>query len=236
LTNVLQPGSLMMPHVLDKPIWHALRSVQSNHAEGGTLAVRYEQDIAPFAATANDSSEALLELADLTSTHTSVVLLQASHSEIPPGTIAEATFAGVQLVARTIGKPLLTDNIVELGDEDAPAMQALAALTKPGPFLKRTHLLGRFLGIKHAGQLVAMAGERMKLTGYTEVSGVCTHPDYRGKGYGRLLSQSVALRIVDRGEVPFLHAFASNTAAIQLYESIGFVRRSPMAVMVLRRA
>ena len=226
----------MTPHVLDRPIWHALRSLQSNHAEGSALAVRYEQDIAPFAAAANDSSEALQELADLTSTHTNVVLLQASHSEIPPGTIAEATFAGVQLVAKTISKSILTDNIVELGDEDAPAMQALATLTKPGPFLKRTHLLGQFLGIKHDGQLVAMAGERMKLTGYTEVSGVCTHPDYRGNGYGRLLSQAVSQQIARRGETPFLHAFASNTNAIQLYESIGFVRRSDMSVMVLRRA
>ena len=91
MTNVLQPGSLMMPHVLDKPIWHALRSVQSNHAEGGTLAVRYEQDIAPFAATANDCSEALLELAELTSSHPSSVLLQAAQTQIPPGRTPAAT-------------------------------------------------------------------------------------------------------------------------------------------------
>jgi predicted GNAT family acetyltransferase len=81
-----------------------------------------------------------------------------------------------------------------------------------------------------------MAGERMKLPGYTEVSGVCTHPDFRGKSYGRLLSQSVARRIMDRGDVPFLHAYAGNTQAIRLYESIGFAKRSEMIVTVLRRA
>lgn len=204
--------------------------------KGGKLAVRYVPDIALFAAAADDSDAALDELAGLISADAVTILLQAEGTPLPPGTIAEATSAAVQLVAGKIDVTHPAGDMVELEETDAPAMRALAALTKPGPFLPRTHVLGGFVGIKHKGQLVAMAGERMKLPGYTEVSGVCTHPDFRGKSYGRLLSQSVARRIMDRGDVPFLHAYAGNTQAIRLYESIGFAKRSEMIVTVLRRA
>lgn len=83
---------------------------------------------------------------------------------------------------------------------------------------------------------MAMAGERMKPDGFTEISGVCSHPDARGQGLARLLSMYVAGRILERGEVPFLHAYATNTAAIRLYETIGFTLRSAMHVAVLERA
>jgi predicted GNAT family acetyltransferase len=89
--------------------------------------------------------------------------------------------------------------------------------------------------VRENGRLVAMAGERMKLDGFTEVSGVCTHPDVRGRGYAGLLSRTVATQILKRGETPFLHAFASNTAAIGLYETLGFVLRCHVVVTVLRR-
>ena len=115
-------------------------------------------------------------------------------------------------------------------------MVELAALTKPGPFLIRTHELGGYIGIRDQGRLVAMAGERFKLPGFTEVSAVCTHPDYRGRGYAAALTLAVATRIAARGETPFLHTFASNINAIRLYEKLGFVLRTPMSVTVLRRA
>ncbi|MEI9963878.1 MAG: GNAT family N-acetyltransferase [Caulobacteraceae bacterium] len=101
-------------------------------------------------------------------------------------------------------------------------MLALATLTQPGPFFARTHQLGDFIGVKQEGRLVAMAGERMRPTGFTEVSGVCTHPDWRGRGYAAGLMRLVAARILARGETPFLHVYASNTGAIALYEALGF--------------
>jgi predicted GNAT family acetyltransferase len=184
----------------------------------------------------DESDAALRDLGKLTSTDAITILLQAASTPTVPGTIVDATSAAVQMVAGDIDRQLPPGEVVELSEADAPAMRALAAQTKPGPFLMRTHELGGFIGVKHEGQLVAMAGERMKIPGYTEVSGVCTHPDFQGRRYGRLLSQSAALRIVDRGEVPFLHAYAGNTKAIQLYQSIGFALRSEMVVTVLRRA
>lgn len=106
-------------------------------------------------------------------------------------------------------------------------------VTNPGPFRARTHHLGQFWGIRRQGKLVAMAGERLKVPGMTEVSGVCSHPEWRGHGFARALSAFVAWRIQDRGETPFLHAYASNSAAIELYEKLGFTLRSEMAVQAL---
>jgi len=124
-------------------------------------------------------------------------------------------------------------DLVPLGAADAPEMLALATLTEPGPFGPRTHELGGFLGVKLDGRLVAMAGERMKPEGFTEVSGVCTHPDHRGHGYAAMLSTAVAERVLARGETPFLHAYASNTAAIGLYERLGFRLRTDVGVVRL---
>ena len=122
-----------------------------------------------------------------------------------------------------------------LGDADAADMLALARLTEPGPFLERTHTMGRFLGIRIEGRLAAMAGERMRFPGYTEVSGVCTHPDFRGRGLARRLSAAAAVAIEARGERPFLHAWRSNRSAIALYESLGFELRAEVNVAVLDR-
>src|SRR6185437_12341711 len=102
-------------------------------------------------------------------------------------------------------------------DEDGPQMLKLAALTEPGPFFERTHQLGDFIGVKEDGRLIAMAGERMRPDAFTEISGVCTHPDFRGRGYAAALTMEVAARIRARGDTPFLHVYAANAAAIRLY-------------------
>ena len=112
-------------------------------------------------------------------------------------------------------------------------MRALAGLTKPGPFVERTHELGRFIGIRHEGQLVAMAGERMRPPGWTEISAVCTDPQFRGQGLATRLTLAVAAAIRARGDTPFLHVMADNVTAIRLYETLGFrARRSAPFVVV----
>jgi predicted GNAT family acetyltransferase len=112
----------------------------------------------------------------------------------------------------------------------------LARLTQPGPFFGRTHRLGDFVGVKTAaGRLAALAGERMRLPGFTEVSGVCTHPDHRGHGYAAALTSLVAGRIEARGETPFLHVFAHNTGAIRIYEALGYRIRCEMKLTLLGR-
>ena len=128
------------------------------------------------------------------------------------------------------------ERIRQLTKDDAAEMLALASLTKPGPFTLEALSLGDFWGISIDGRLAAMAGERMKQPGYSELSGVCTHPDFRGAGLARLLSVFVAGRIAARGEIAYLHAYDSNAAAIRLYESIGFRLRSMMNMAMVQRA
>jgi predicted GNAT family acetyltransferase len=125
--------------------------------------------------------------------------------------------------------------IIELGVADSAEMIALTALTKPGPFGKRTHELGTYLGIRRDGKLVAMAGERLKVPGYTEVSAVCTHPDHTGQGYAGVLMTEVMRRIRARGETPFLHSRGDNSRAIALYERLGFRQRWVGHFAVLRK-
>jgi len=225
-----------MSEALDRPIWHALAGRQGQFAEGGALARRFAPDVSPFAACADDTPEGLDSLKALIPEDGTVILLQAEACPAIAGTAVTLAAAGVQMVARTVEPLEGHDDVIDLGEADAAAMLALASLTKPGPFLPRTHLMGGFVGIRAGGALVAMAGERLKVPGCTEVSAVCTHPDFRGRGYGGLLSRIVATRIAKRGETAFLHAWASNTAAIRLYEALGFAHRRMVAVTVLKRA
>lgn len=141
-----------------------------------------------------------------------------------------------QMVADRIEPRTPSFDVIALSDADAEDMLALATLTEPGPFFRRTHQLGDFIGVRQNGKLVAMAGERLKLDGFTEVSGVCTHPDWRGRGYAGGLMRIAAQRIVERGEAPFLHVYAGNNGAIALYETLGFRFRRALTFTVLGKA
>ena len=127
-------------------------------------------------------------------------------------------------------------DFIELGEADVAEMVELATLTKPGPFDTRTREMGTYLGIRKDGKLVAMAGERLKLPGYTEISAVCTHPEHLGHGYAGFLMTILAERIRGRGETPILHVRAENTRAVQLYERLGFKRRLLSYFAVFRAA
>ena len=163
-----------------------------------------------------------------------MVIVQADTIVLPPGLTIELAASGVQMVLKRPPAKVSDARIERLTDADAAEMLALATLTKPGPFTLRAQALGEFFGVKEEGRLVAMAGERMKEVGFTEVSGVCVHPDFRRRGLGRLLSVFMTHRVLEHGETPFLHAFATNSAAIGLYESIGFELRTMMNVAMVR--
>jgi predicted GNAT family acetyltransferase len=216
---------------LERPVWNTLATRHAAFSVGGERARRFAFDIGPLAGARDDAPESLAALAELVRTSGPIILLQAPAIVLPPGLVATMTAPGVQMVLEQLARVADEPRIEPLTVDDVPAMIALATLTKPGPFAARTNALGSFYGIKERGVLVAIAGERMKHDGYTEVSGVCTHPDARGRGFARRLSAHVARRISERGEVPYLHAFATNTAAISLYESLGFRVRRAMHVM-----
>ncbi|MGB6309762.1 MAG: GNAT family N-acetyltransferase [Steroidobacteraceae bacterium] len=220
---------------LDRPVWASLRHAPQL-AEGGDLAKRFRRDVNLFASACDDSPASLAALRELVLEGESIYVAQVPAIRVPTGLVAARTAQGVQMLAtRPIASQTGDHSIVELGDADAPEMLALAQLTEPGPFLPRTHTMGRFIGIRIDGRLAAMAGERMRFPGFTEVSGVCTHPDFRGQGLARRLSAVVANAIQQRGEQPFLHAWATNHAAIALYESLGFDLRTAIQIAVLTR-
>lgn len=200
-------------------------------------ARRYDPAVNVFAGAPDEGPESLAALAALVGPGEQVVLLQVPRPAIPDGLVERGRALGVQLVARAplVAEPDDDGGVVTLGAADAAEMLALAALTEPGPFLPGTPRMGRFLGIRERGRLVAMAGERMRPPGFVEVSGVCTHPDARGRGYARRLSRLVAARAAAEGSTAFLHAWATNTAAITLYTSLGFELRSEVQVAVAGR-
>ena len=222
-----------MAHPLDRPVWSALTGRQASLALGDARALRFDPAYALFAAAADASPESLAALGGLNTSANGLGMIEAVDPPLPPGAVVRSKAAGVQMVAAALtggGRPVAFD---PLGEADAAAMLALATLTVPGPFFERTHRLGDFVGVKVDGRLVAMAGERMKPEGFTEVSGVCTHPDHRGRGYAGALMRVVTQRILERGEQAFLHAYAANMGAIALYETLGFRVRTPVTYTVL---
>ncbi|ATY32106.1 GNAT family N-acetyltransferase [Sphingomonas psychrotolerans] len=224
-----------MTHALDGPAWTALCTRQQALAHGEGAALRYDPEYAIFAAVGDHAPGSLAALGTLIGATGPAIVLQKDPLPLVPGTRVAKHRMGVQMVAETLSGTGDLD-FVELGDADAGEMLALATLTEPGPFFARTHRLGDFIGIRDSGRLVAMAGERMKPAGFTEVSGVCTHPDWRGRGYAGGLMRVVAARIAERGETPFLHAYADNRGAIALYENLGFRLRCEVHVTVLAPA
>lgn len=224
-----------MSHPLDRPVWSALTSRHAHLAEGDARAKRYRPSIVPFAAAADDRPDSAAALAALVAPGESIMMAEANDLVVPAGLTVAAAGRVVQMVAAQPIAATPDDCIVRLGDDDAAEMLALALLTKPGPFTLGAQALGAFWGVKIDGRLAAMAGERMAQPGFAELSGVCSHPDHRGRGLGRRLSRFVAGRICGRGDTPYLHAYDSNDAAIGLYGSLGFRHRRTLNLAVARR-
>lgn len=223
-------------HPLDRPVWSALTTRQNEFAVGDGRALRFAADVSPLSAVRDDTPECFAALAELIPPAGAVMVLVDGPFAPPPGTVIARTFPIVRLAAEKLAGGAYDDGLQPLTEADASEMLALATLTEPGPFLARTHKLGSFWGIKENGRLMAMAGERLRPEGFTEVSGVCTHPDARGRGLARKLSAWVAHRIAARGETPFLHSIATNTNANRLYLSLGFTLWRETTAVVLRHA
>jgi predicted GNAT family acetyltransferase len=226
----------MPEHPLDRPVWSALTTRWSDLAEGDGRALRLKGDYGIFAAAADPSPESLAALAALVPEAGELASVETDPGWPPvPGVINEVRSVWQMAVVRPpAGEPAAFE-IIDLSEADAPKMFELATLTRPGPYRARTHQLGGFVGVRQDGQLIAMAGERMKVPGFTEVSGVCTRPEHRGRGLAGALMRVVMARIEARNETPFLHAYAANTGAIGLYRTLGFELRREVIMTVLTR-
>jgi predicted GNAT family acetyltransferase len=226
-----------MPNLdlLDRPIWSSLTSGWAPLAEGTDRALRLARDYGPFGASANGIASDLDALGRLIPDDGELWFVERGGAAVPPDAEVVRTAVLTQMVAETLRPKRRDIGLIELGDADGAEMQALAKLTKPGPFARLTHRLGGFVGVREQRRLIAMAGERMRMPGLCEVSGVCTHPDHRGRGLAGALMSIVAERIIARGETPFLHSYAHNEGAIALYESLGFRIRTNVELTIVTR-
>lgn len=214
-----------MSGVPDDLVRAALTGPQSRFAVSAGAVVRFEPSVAPFASL--PASPAPRDWADLAAlsgagTHTGVRGGPGLIDTLPGGWDVAFDAECVLMVGSDSLKGEPDDEAVELGEHDVPEILDLVARTEPGPFLPRTHELGLYLGFRRAGRLVALAGQRMRVPGFIEISAVCTDPAFRGQGLGGRLIKAVAHDIRARGDaVPILHAVTTNPA-LRLYEEVGF--------------
>jgi predicted GNAT family acetyltransferase len=205
------------------PVWNALHTKHRHFALSAGEACRYPSDVAPFAAVSAPSTDALLQLRSLLVPDESVWIVGESYPHVPQLVFEQRLECLQMVLPAEITPPAPTVEIVPLSNEDAPEMVALTELAFPGFFRNRTCEMGSYFGVRSEGQLIAMGGERLSLDGYPEVSGICTHPDHRGKGYAENLIWHLARNHRRSGLVSWLHVSATNDRAIQLYLRMGFV-------------
>ena len=218
---------------LDNPGWHALNSHHHHLIIRGELAARYQPDVFIGAAMPENSSLGFDNLKSLVETNEIIGVLGSLPEDLTGWQVLRVDQAR-QLICEELKSATRVDAIV-LTAEDVPEMLGLVNLAQPGPFLPRTIEMGQYLGLRQDGHLVAMAGERMHLTGFCEVSAVCTHPDYRGRGYGGALTTMVAEAILERQETPFLHVAPGNDGALRLYVKLGFRVRTEVQLTTLKK-
>lgn len=228
-----------LAHPLDNPVWFSLLG---QHAELGRVievdgehAGRYQRDICPFGALQHPGHPgSWLALEELLEGR--AVALVIDRDQVPPGWDVVGAIDGVQMDGSEMISASADSDLVRLGAEEVAEMVALVERTIPGPFLSRTVEMGRYVGYRHEGELVSMAGERLQPAGWTEISAVCTDEAFRGQGLASRCLGDVAAAIGLRGARPFLHAVASNTMAIELYRSLGFVIRRTVTFTSVRKA
>ena len=223
---------------LDNPIWNALGENQKAFAETNALARRFIYEVGPLAGLASQSEAAYVALGRLAKPGETLGLFLEEPPLVPSGWTLEADGMLAQMVyegSPHLGNERAVPPVELLTVADIPQMIELTQLTKPGPFRDRTFELGHYVGIRAEGRLVAMAGMRLHLQGFREVSAVCTHPDFQGRGYARVLIQEVMRHIMSLDEVPFLHCRADNLGAINLYGKLGFRQRRLLNLAVIRQ-
>ncbi len=225
---------LVLPEALfANPVWSALHSRHRQFGIIGDLACRYPAEVVPFAAVADSSHSAMQQLHAMLAPAESVWFAAERYSEFPRIARHETLPCLQMVLPRTISPPDSPVAVIPLSRANANEMVVLTSLAFPGFFRRRTCEMGSYFGIRSdAGELLAMGGERLKLDGFTEISAVCTHPSFRGRGYAARLIWEVVRKHRLEGITSFLHVSASNSSAIRLYRHMGF---ETMRIVTLHR-
>lgn len=216
-------------HPLDNPMYSALSTVHSPFAVVNKTARRFPAEVAPFGGVLPGHED---DVHDLYSAAESAVFVGV----IPPtrGWEVQKSFEVIQMI-HDQSHPVTEHLQVQiLTTDDVPAMLKLTSLVYPNYFRSATAQLGEYCGIYSSSELIAMAGIRMKLPGYEEISAICTHLDHRGKGLGAAVTRFMVHRILQRESIPFLHTESDNPAQ-DMYRKLGFETRATLPVAVLKR-
>lgn len=218
-----------MAHLLDNPIYNALNSREKEKNIGNDTVSYFPAEIAPFIGLRKWDSSSQHHLLAEAPRNRNWFIIHADDIALLPEWEIKFSIPLYQMICERL-KPLTSSlpKPLPLDSNNIEEMNALAALTKPGPFAARTIEFGNYHGYFEDGKLAAMGGERLHLEGYSEVSAVCTHPDSRGKGYGAQLVHFLSQKIIEQGLTPFLHVRNDNSSAIEIYERLGFITRKRM--------
>jgi predicted GNAT family acetyltransferase len=218
-----------MAHILDNPIYNALKTGNKKLSIGEGQVTIFRRDVAPFAGMENNSESDFKALTAFGAEINPVVIFTPVKLNIPQNWEVVREFAMLQMVHNGVMPTSpATQQITDLNDSHTPQMIALTQLTKPGPFLDRTIEFGNYAGIFEGDKLVSMVGQRMQPSPYIELSAVCTHPDHLGKGYAGILLTEQIKRVIKANGTPFLHVLDDNYGAIKVYERVGFKTRKPI--------
>jgi ribosomal protein S18 acetylase RimI-like enzyme len=217
---------------LDNPIWFALTTEHRLLARSHGLARRYPPDVSPLAALLHPTNDAFADLQRLVSPGEHVALFTGSAVAVPESwQVDRSRWIDQMICEASLAPPPVAP--LPLGTTDVPEMLELTAATEPGPFLPQTIQMGSYFGIRASdGRLAAMAGERLRSTEFAEISAVCTHPEFRGRGYARALVTFLATQILAAGKTPFLHVKSENGAKV-VYQKIGFRLRAAIWLTVI---
>lgn len=221
---------------LNNPIYQALISREAHFNIGNAAVAFFPENLAPFIGLSNWSHEQQKQLLIQAPAHRSwFVIHQEPFSFIDNFQTVFSIPLFQMMCPKLSTPPPSKEPLKPLGKEHIEEMIALTSLTKPGPFLQRTIEFGNYHGIFREGKLVAMGGERMHIDHFTEISAICTHPDYRGHGYGAQLVHFLSKQILEKGETPFLHVRIDNKNAIEVYEKMGYQIRTEMFFAIFKR-
>ena len=219
---------------LDNPAWYALAETQKHFAIGNDEIKCYQKDIVAFAAFHSGNKNILNGLDGLIEINESFFII-GDLPALPYNYVMENPLPCLQMTCNAIITTLAGEELEKLHDRDEEQMTALVNLVHPGYYKPGTRLMGDYYGIKNNNQLVAMAGERIRMEGFTEISAVVTHPEFTGRKYAQQLVAHIIKKNLAAGNISFLHTAATNERAIKIYEYLGFQKRKIITFTKIKR-
>jgi predicted GNAT family acetyltransferase len=225
-----------MDHLLDNPAWNALQTGNQQLAFGSADVKYFDKAVSPFIGLRNNTDDNFRELYELLPHDGPIVFISPIEREMPAGWQVLQHIPCYQMVYNGQVKDIQKDiELTPLRDEHIPQMLSLTKLTNPGPFAARTINFGHYYGVFDGDKLVAMTGQRMNALPYVEISAVCTHPDYLGKGYAQQLLNFHINRIIAAGNIPMLHVRHDNDRAVDVYKKVGFQIRREINFYIIKK-